>query len=262
MDQDRRTFPEEAGPAGGVLGPVRIRSAVDEVADRLLTAIALGEFSVGERLPTERELTETLGVSRPTVRAAIARLRDIGCVDAVRGRTGGHYVRSGWRQESGPAVRRVLLPRWQEATDLLDTRCLIESLIARTAAERRTGSDITAITAALDDCEKPGAAGQGRRTDARLHKAVARAAHNDRLAAYSAHLLRLASAGFPIEQFSGDHTRRALADHRALARAVVTGDADTAASVARQHFTLTGQTLRAVLDRTVDDPAGQPGRHA
>lgn len=93
------------------LQPVTVRTAVDEAADRLLTAIALGEFSVGERLPTERELTAALGVSRPTVRAAIARLRAIGCIDVVRGRTGGHFVRTGWQRESAAAVQRTLVPR-------------------------------------------------------------------------------------------------------------------------------------------------------
>jgi GntR family transcriptional regulator, transcriptional repressor for pyruvate dehydrogenase complex len=254
MDRDRRAPVR----AAGVLGPVQVRSAVDEVADRLLTAIALGEFSVGERLPTERELTETLGVSRPTVRAAIARLRDIGCVDVVRGRTGGHYVRSGWHSESAPAIRRILLPRWQAATDLLDTRCLIESLIARTAAERRTARDVAAITAALAAYEETDGAGQARRADARLHEAVARAAHNDHLAAYSAHLLKQAGAGFPIEPFSGDLTARALADHRALARAVAAGDGEHAASIARQHFSITATTLRATLDRTLGS-ATAPG---
>jgi DNA-binding FadR family transcriptional regulator len=48
-----------------------------------------------------------------------------------------------------------------------------------------------------------------------------------------------------------DRTARVLADHRALARAVAAGDAEQAASAARQHFTITAQALRVTLDRTL-----------
>ena len=241
--------------AGGALGPIRVSSAVDEVADRLLTAIALGEFSVGERLPTERELTDTLGVSRPTVRTAIARLREIGCITVVRGRTGGHFVRADWHQGSAPAIRRVLQPRWEETTALLDTRCLVESLIARTAAERRTETDAAAIAAALadyeaalDNLESAHGAEQARRAAAALHKAIANAAHNDHLAAYSQQLLQCAGAGFPIEPFRGDLVGRSRPEHNALAHAVIGADPDRAAHIARTHFTITERQLRATLD--------------
>lgn len=234
------------------LGPVRVASAVDEVADRLLTAIALGEFSVGERLPSERELTETLKVSRPTVRAAIARLREIGCLDVVRGRSGGHYVRSGWREESAQAIQHTLLPRWEQTKTLLDTRCLIESLIARTAAERRDDNDIAAITAALDAYVAAAEPMLIRQTDAELHHAITRAAKNEPLARYSRQLLQDISVGFPIEPYRGNLTERALADHRELVSAIVAGDPETAGRVARRHFTITEQTLRETLERSLD----------
>lgn len=229
------------------LGPVRVASAVDETADRLLTTIALGEFSVGERLPTERELTETLRVSRPTVRAAIARLQGLGCLEVVRGRNGGHYVRAGWHEASAPAVRRVLLPRWERIEAQLDTRCLIESLIARTAAERRDEADIRAITTALRRYERSATPEHIRNTDADLHTVISRAARNDELARYSQQLLREISAGFPIEPFRGNLTAAALADHRALADAVIGGRAEEAARLARSHFAITGQNLRDTL---------------
>ncbi|WP_307865329.1 FadR/GntR family transcriptional regulator [Streptomyces montanisoli] len=267
----------DASPGRGGLGTLRVPSAVDQVADRLLTAIALGEFSVGERLPAERELAAILGVSRPTVRAAVARLRDIGCLDVTRGRAGGHYVRSGWREESAPAVRRTLEPRWEQTKALLDARGLVESLIARTAAERRDARDIERMTAALAEYTEaatapatgPGAGpGAGpaagtriRRSDAALHHAITRAAKNEPLALYSRQLLRDISAGFPIEPYRGNATERALADHRALTDAVVAGDGDTAASVAARHFDLTEQALRAALERSLR-PADRPAPEA
>ena len=51
---------------------------VDEVEDRLVTAVAVGEYLPASRLPPERELAVLLGVGRVTVRAALARLVDRG----------------------------------------------------------------------------------------------------------------------------------------------------------------------------------------
>lgn len=244
------------------LTPVTIRSAVDETADRLLAAIALGEFSVGERLPTERELTVALGVSRPTVRAAMSRLRANGCIEVVRGRSGGHFVRSGWQHESTAAVQRVLAPRLEHSRELLDTRCLIESLIARTAAVRHEAADRPAIEATLTEHLESEGNEATRRADARLHAAIARAARNDELAAYSADLLARVSAGFSIEPFRGTYVTRARGEHRELVEAILARDGDRAASIAQAHFTITLQALDDVIQAAGRDGVeanGPPG---
>ena len=237
---------------------VTVRSAVDEAADRLLTAIALGEFSVGERLPTERELTEALGVSRPTVRTAISRLRAIGCVEVVRGRSGGHFVSSGWQRESAAAVRRTLVPRWEHSRELLDTRCLIEGLIARTAAVRHRAEDLTAIRTALDEHRRAETSEGIRRADGALHAAIARAAHNDQLVVYSAELLTEVSAGFPIEPFRGSYVKRARGEHAELVDAIGRRDGERAADIAQSHFAITSQALAEVVRAATESPSDTP----
>ena len=109
-------------------------AAGEHVADRLVTAIALGEFVPGQRLPSERELASTLGVSRTTIREAIQRLAALGYVEVRRGRTGGAFVLEGMGPEANEMIRRTLLPEWSNLEGLLDFRQLIEPLIARTAA--------------------------------------------------------------------------------------------------------------------------------
>ena len=59
---------------GALLRPVELHTAGQLIAERLVTAIALGEFEPGQRLPAERELAATLEVSRTTVREALQRL--------------------------------------------------------------------------------------------------------------------------------------------------------------------------------------------
>jgi len=78
-------------------------SRVDEITDRLITAIAIGEYLPGARLPVERDLAASLGAGRMTVRAALARLVERGLLETRRGRGGGSYVLDQWPESSTDA---------------------------------------------------------------------------------------------------------------------------------------------------------------
>ena len=75
-----------------VLAAGRSRHAFENCVERLATAIRLGIYPPGRVLPPERDLAETMGVSRATLREAIAALRSAGMVTTTRGRGGGTVV--------------------------------------------------------------------------------------------------------------------------------------------------------------------------
>ena len=233
-----------------VLEPLQLRNAAEQIADRLVTAIALGEFVPGQRLPTERELEAMLDINRRSVREAIHALANAGYVEIRRGRNGGAYVRSAWGPESAEMVRRTLLPNWRQFEWLFDLRRLIESLIARAAAERHDSDDAARIRAALeayvgaeDDREASRAADQA------LHTAIAGATDNPYLARLSMHLRAQVSLGFQAEPFSADLRRRAIAQHAALVEAVLERRGEQAAAIASEHFGLTEDALRKLIER-------------
>ena len=156
-------------PFGALLAPITLRTAGERIAERLVTAIALGEFVPGQRLPAERDLAAMLEVSRTTVREALQRLQAAGYVTTRRGRGGGTFVQTGQGADSDEMIRRTLLPAWEELTEILDFRQLVEQLIARTAAARRDRDDIAAIhaaVAALRPRRGPGCLPAGRRRPA------------------------------------------------------------------------------------------------
>src|SRR5271157_5382275 len=82
-------------PFGTLLTPITMQTAGERIAERIVTAIALGEFVPDQRLPTERDLAAMLEVSRTTVREALQRLSAAGYVTTRRGRAGGTFVRTG-----------------------------------------------------------------------------------------------------------------------------------------------------------------------
>jgi GntR family transcriptional regulator, transcriptional repressor for pyruvate dehydrogenase complex len=233
-----------------LLEPLQLRNAGEQIADRLVTAIALGVYVPGQRLPVERDLAAMLGVSRSTVREALQRLSAGGYVEVRRGRTGGAYVLSGWQPDSAEMVRRTLLPVWSRLEGVLDFRQLIERLIARVAAERRTDTDDAAIRGALVAYQNAGDDREASRAaDEKLHRAIAEATHNPYLVNLSMQLRSQVSFGLGAEPYNAAVRRRALRQHDALAEAVIAGRATRAGTLAAEHFSLTESALRDLVRR-------------
>ncbi|HEY5986656.1 MAG TPA: FCD domain-containing protein [Streptosporangiaceae bacterium] len=238
--------------AGGLLAPMTVRTTGERIAERFVTAIALGQFVPGQRLPTERELAAMLGVSRATVREAIARLAESGYVTVRRGRAGGAFVAAGWGPDAEEMIRRTLNPEWQALELMLDYRQLIEQQVARTAAQRRKDEDIAAIRGALRDYERAGDdRDSSHLADLALHRAIADATQNPHLRELSLSIRHDISFGFEAEPYSPEVRGRALRQHPRLAQAVIDGDHELAAGLAAEHFSLTETMLRELHARVV-----------
>lgn len=119
------------------LHPVQRRSVPDEVAEQLTDVIVTGELPPGDQLPSERDLAERLGVSRPTVRAALTRLAAIGLVETRQG--GGSTVQDFRRHAGLDLLPRLLLGRGgvdlRVVRDIVEARSSLGPQVAAKAAE-------------------------------------------------------------------------------------------------------------------------------
>ena len=258
---DRTSLRDPAPPElGSRIAPLDRRNTSQQIADRVVTAIALGEFVEGQRLPAERVLAQMLGAGRPTIREALQRLQSLGLIEILRGRTGGAYVLPFDWTAAQDAVRRTLLPAWPEFEVLFDFRTLVEGLVASTAAQRRTPEDVEAIKVALEAYRSAGASREASRAaDESLHRAIAAAAHNTYLLELSGELRLKVSFGFHAEPYTPALRQRALEQHPALVDAVIAGDSAMAARLAAEHFSLTEKMFRQVY-ATIDGGAEGPER--
>lgn len=249
-------FDDPIDAASSLLEPLTMQNAGERLADRLVTAIALGEFVTGQKLPSERELAVMLSVGRGVVREALQRLAVLGYVTIKRGRYGGTFIKTDWAEDTKAIVRRVLVPERQRLTQLLDLRLLVESMIARAAAARRDESDVALIERAL---EEYASAGNDRHSsglaDRNLHLAINRATHNPLLETLAYRIRGEVSLGFGVEPYSPLLRERALHQHPELAAAVIAGDVERAGALAAEHFHLSEDILKRLIS-TVDDPGG------
>src|ERR1700753_2833585 len=163
----------EALWAQTVFSPVPVRHAFEVTVERLGQSIRLGVLAAGEQLPPERELADTFGVSRVTLREAIKALREGGLLESRRGRGGGTFIVSPKLQRPLPPAETAALQHTLE--DTLDLRRVIEPGAAALAASRPlTAADRATLHRCL--AEATNCSPDARRlADSRLHMAIAAA---------------------------------------------------------------------------------------
>lgn len=147
---------------------------VDTVYAGIIDAMAGGEYPENSRLPTETELAHQFGVSRPTVREALSRLRLDGLIASRRG--SGSYV---LRRPDRNIKRFAPIESIADVQRVFAFRIALESSAAGLAAELRSQRDLDEIYAALDALVLVSQEESlGVEQDLNFHLAIARASHN------------------------------------------------------------------------------------
>ncbi len=156
--------------------PEKLSSAVVRQIELL---ILRGILRAGERLPSERELSDKLGVSRPSLREAIAELQQRGLLSSRAG--SGIYVADVLGSAFSPALVRLFAAHDEAVTDYIAFRRDMEGLAAERAARCGSDLDLKVIDDAMKRME---AAHAGRNPeqeaelDTAFHMAIIDASHN------------------------------------------------------------------------------------
>lgn len=156
-----------AGPGSATRPDLRVR-------DFILAGIRAGTYRLNAKLPTERALSDQLGVPRSAVRDALAVLESGGAITRIIG--SGTYV----REDPASAAELAPAPAAPAASpaEIMQARLLVEPQLAQLAAFNANRDDL----ARLDECIREGDAAEGfeafEHWDAALHDAIARSTHN------------------------------------------------------------------------------------
>ncbi len=230
-----------------VLRPVRGHHAFEGCVEQLATAIRLGVYPLGSPLPTERDLAERMGVSRATLREAIAALRQADMVRTTRGRGGGTVVsyRPSAPAEDGSAR---LADRKDQLVDCLTFRRVVEPGACHVAASRSLSASermlLTTSLAAVDDAAGPAA---HRQADSRLHLAIATVTASPmtiRSVTDVQSCLHDMLQAIPVLDVNIEHSSQ---QHRTIVQAVLDGEPTRARRAMEQHCDDTAALLRGLL---------------
>jgi GntR family transcriptional repressor for pyruvate dehydrogenase complex len=207
------------------------RRLYEQLADRLLDYVEVTGLTVGDRLPSERELADALQVSRASVRQATVALEVRGTLEVRHG--DGIYLRS---MPDDPGHLMELMTRRHRLPEILEAREALETQLAALAAARRTDADIGVMVKALDAMAADVASGGlGEEGDRLFHETVTAAARSPLLADFMAALAapiaetRRSSLGEP------GRPPRSLQAHRRILEAIRRGDGPGARQAMRRH---------------------------
>jgi GntR family transcriptional repressor for pyruvate dehydrogenase complex len=208
-----------------------------EAAYRIRRLIAERKLGQGDRLPSERELAQRLGVSRTSVRAALKELQATGIVDVSA--TRGTYVSA-----NGSRAIVASMTGWFEANlvsllELVEFRSAIEPAIASVAARHRSEEDLAQLRLHLSTMASAVAAndvGMYSGADTQFHQQIATASRNNLFLLMTAAVGEITRTYREVAARLGPAMlKRSYEDHVAIFSSLERGDPNTAHQAMLHH---------------------------
>jgi GntR family transcriptional regulator, transcriptional repressor for pyruvate dehydrogenase complex len=232
------------------LQPISRSPLYEQVVERLREFIDAQRLKPGDRLMSERELAERLGVSRTSVRQGLTALRVLGLVEIKHG-DGIYLLRS--PRDVIPSLASEIVGSEVDHPMIWEVREAIEVQAARLAARRRSPLDVRRMHEALDLMETAIAGGDdGIQEDRRFHHAIVDAAGNPLLRRMTEQLADVIDRTSQASLTLAGRPQVSLEAHRAILAAIEAQDEAAAAEEMRQHVMTSG---RQVVERAAKDGA-------
>lgn len=238
---------KQNGLISGLFTQVRVDRVADKVAEQLRGLISDGKVKVGDRLPSERELAEQMGVSRISIREALQQLEMQGMLEIVHG--GGSIVRNITGQEIRKTLELFLERDPKRVLELAELRAFMEAWAAREAARHRTESELEAIRGYLEEMERDFERGPIRYdVDFKYHTEIAGATHNTIYLHLIDNIYNLINYSIKIhheEVFTGrDDQETILNHHRNIFNAIRDRNPDAAEVAMKEHLAFVVQEFK------------------
>ncbi|TRX59515.1 FadR family transcriptional regulator [Fulvivirga sp. M361] len=213
-----------------------IEKPVDKIIHQIRELISSGQLQPGDKLPSERMLSERFGVGRTNVRDAIKKLEFYGILKTLP-QSGTVVAGFGIVALEG-LITDVLMLEGNDFHSLVETRVLLESNSAKLAAMRRTDDDIVSLSKALNAYEKAVKAGKSAvEEDLLFHLEIAEASKNSVLKSLMLIVTPDILTAFKENDIcGGDRPELALEEHHAILDHITKRDAVHAEQSMRIHL--------------------------
>ena len=229
---------------------IRSEKLAQAVVRQIELLILRGILRPGDRLPGERELAAKMGVSRPSLRQAIADLQTRGLLTSKA--SAGIFVAEVLGSAFSEALVNLFSRHDEAVFDYIDFRRDLETLAAERAARLASDTDLMVIDAIFTKMQaahcKRNPSDEAR-LDADFHMAIVEASHNVIMLHMMRSMFQLLREGVFYNRqimFSQNTTRAALLDqHQAINSAIQSRDPDTARDAVKAHLDFVKAALAA-----------------
>jgi len=232
---------------------VKPLKAAQVIAQRIRDAVLAGTLSVGDRLPTERDLIKQFGYSRAAVREGLRLLEADGLVTVQAGRNGGAVIRNPEPDRLVSTLDMILRLQSTTIHDVHEAQRLIEPLVIKLAIENATPSDLAGMRRTIEQIELNPSDPEAVRVQSNLfHVLLGEATHNNVIGIMSS-LIRqvVVQMGYKGDEAEALTIARA---HRRMLDAIEAGDVGAATRRALRHLDATECVLHSRQPGQRQDP--------
>lgn len=226
-----------------------VEDVIQEISNYILEGILEGTVKIGSKMPSERELAQTLGVGRSTLREAVKVLTMLGLMEVRPGQ--GTFITDGSSDFYAAPLAWGLLIGERSIGELIEVRSLLDCEAARLAAQRATSAEVESLrleyekmTEAMEntDAVEFGAA------DVRFHLTIATAAHNAVVFQTMRTIRRLLEMWISKVLVDMESLSLTLDEHRDVYECIRNQDPDGAKEAMRRHVQAAANRLKKGLN--------------
>ena len=228
--------------------PVNVDRVSQVIVDQIKLLLREGKLTIGDRLPSERDLCQRFGVSRVTVREALRVLEASGLIEIRVGARGGAFVSTPSKERLGEGLADLMTLAPLTPANVTEARRVIEVGILPFVVERATEEDVVGLRRLVDEgYEALSRDAYTMSLSASFHVAISACAHNPAIETlvqsfHGPMLLSLRQAQIVAPAMG----RRGTDEHAALVDAIEKRDVEDAVTVMTTHLDRTASLVRDI----------------
>ena len=223
-----------------MLTPNKITKVYDQVIEQIKSKIKSGEIKKGDRLPSEREMSESIGVSRTSVREAIRALEVVGLVESKQG--AGNYIKTNFDNSLFEPLSVMFMLQESSVKEMYDLRETLELECAKLSAKNIEDNELALLTAIVDRMYIVGSEEESLELDIKFHYLIAKASRNVLLINMLDVISQLMDEFIQksrIQILNEGNTKESLLEiHENLLRALKFRDESKVCNAMKEHFNL------------------------
>ncbi|MDP4146131.1 MAG: FadR/GntR family transcriptional regulator [Bacillota bacterium] len=220
-----------------MLSPIKNTKIYEKVMEQIKDIVKKGELKSGDKLPSERDLSEQLKVSRTSVREAIRALEMLGLIEARHGE--GNFINDNFEDNLLEPLSIVFMLLGSKAEEILELRKIMEPQIAALAAKNITEEQLIELREIANELNNTEDVETSASLDKKFHYEITKASGNQLISTI------MFSVSSLIENYienSNAHTsNKAIVkiQHEGICRALETHNSEEAAQAVKRHLELT-----------------------
>ena len=221
------------------LKPVKKERISDQIIDQIFKLIVSGNLKPGDKIPSERKMTDLFDVSRNSIREAIKLLEMLGFLVSKRG-DGTYIADMSSKVFEGYINKHNISNDSLNASEVVEARMVIEPSIAKLAAERRTEKQLNMLENIVDEIENNNTS-KNNEADLHFHRMLAKASQNKVLEETLNFLIdytsEVSKKSHEInETFFPLRIRKKVEEHRTILDAIKNQDSKKASVLMYRHL--------------------------